>query len=100
MTIDEIVSGWSDEYRKQAEPLIRRINELLSKGIPAQQAVTLAIAETGFVGAIAEELKNNRYLNVKVKDIVSADIGEWTDDHPLNKCTTADAEYARLFPAK
>ena len=57
MTIDEIVSGWSDEYRKQAEPLIRRINELLSKGIPAQQAVTLAIAETGFVGAIAEELK-------------------------------------------
>lgn len=57
MTIDEIVSRWSDEYRRQAAPVIEKLNELLARGIPIQQAVNLALAETGFTGAIAEELR-------------------------------------------
>ena len=57
--IDLIVSRWSDEYRRQAEPLISKLKELLAKGIPIQQAVTLAFAETGFTGLIADELKRS-----------------------------------------
>jgi hypothetical protein len=26
------------------------------------------------------------------------DIGEWSDDHPLNHNHTAETEYKRLFP--
>lgn len=42
-------------------------------------------------------LENVRYINADVKSIKSVDIGEWDDDHPLNKRATADAEYERLF---
>lgn len=50
---------------------------------------------------IIEILENTRYPNrcisPDVKKIESRDIGEWSDDHPLNFCSTQDAEYKRLF---
>ena len=39
-------------------------------------------------------------MKSKVKKITCADIGQWRDDHPLNKCDTADGEYMRLFEGK
>jgi hypothetical protein len=55
------------------------------------------------VGAkdIVEILENtsfpNHCINPQVKSITEADIGELTDDHPLNKRDTMEAEYRRLF---
>ena len=49
---------------------------------------------------IKDELENTRYANYcispKVKKVTGVDIGEWGDDHPLNKRATAD-EYYNLF---
>lgn len=42
-------------------------------------------------------LENVRGLFCSVHDIKEADIGEWTDDHPLNSSKTASAEFKRLF---
>jgi hypothetical protein len=39
----------------------------------------------------------NRAISPTVKNIESVDIGEWTDDHPLNNRSTSEAEYKRLF---
>jgi hypothetical protein len=55
------------------------------------------LGETG----IKQELDNARFPNdcisLDVKSITVKDIGEWTDEHPLNKLATCDAEYHRLF---
>lgn len=49
---------------------------------------------------VRHELTNVRYANdcisPNVKSIEARDI-EWSDDHPLNMRTTADAEFRRLF---
>lgn len=57
--IDRITSRWTDEYLKQAAPVIAKIKELIAKGVPVEQAVNLAFAETGFSGKIADELKTS-----------------------------------------
>lgn len=50
---------------------------------------------------IREELENARYANdcvtPQVKSIICRDIGEWTDDHPLNRGATSASEYQRIF---
>jgi hypothetical protein len=50
---------------------------------------------------IKSEIENCNYLNdcisPKVKAIEERDIGEWSDDNPLNNRNTSDAEYKRLF---
>lgn len=50
---------------------------------------------------IVEEMENVRYpnrcLSPTVMNITERDIGEWTDDHPLNSISKAHAEYERLF---
>lgn len=46
---------------------------------------------------IKELIQNTRYINPIIKNVDSADIGEWSDDHPLNKRESADEEYERLF---
>jgi hypothetical protein len=50
---------------------------------------------------VINELENARYPNrciaPKVRAADTRDCGEWSDDHPLNKRDTADAEMARLF---
>lgn len=53
----------------------------------------------------AEDIQNilentrypNRCISPAVKKIESRDIGEWYDEHPLNKHETAEGEYKRLF---
>ena len=50
---------------------------------------------------IKEVLENTRYPNhcvaPTVMSIVEKDIGEWEDNHPLNKLDTMLVEYKRLF---
>jgi hypothetical protein len=50
---------------------------------------------------VRETLENTRFpndcLNPSVTRIDGRDIGEWRDDHPLNRRSTADAEFDRLF---
>ena len=46
---------------------------------------------------IKDEFENMKYIHPQIKNIESVDIGEWTDDHPLNKYETCDVEYDRLF---
>lgn len=45
---------------------------------------------------LARTLQTNRYINPSVETIEERDIGEWTDDHPLNKAGCS-LEYHRLF---
>ena len=35
----------------------------------------------------------------RVMDLQEADIGEWSDDHPLNKRATMASAFAELFPS-
>jgi len=50
---------------------------------------------------IVREIHNARYPNdcitPDVKNIIEKDIGEWHDDHPLNKRETYQSEYLKLF---
>lgn len=50
---------------------------------------------------IKSAIENTRYANhcisPQVKSIAERDIGEWDDNHPLNRRDTCDAEYRRLF---
>lgn len=47
------------------------------------------------------ELENGRFanhcINPNVISFESVDIGEWSDDHPLNKTEIAEAEFNKLF---
>jgi hypothetical protein len=51
--------------------------------------------------SIIEEFECANYPNdcisPQIKSIVEKDIGEWSDEHPLNKGLTRDEEYKRLF---
>lgn len=47
--------------------------------------------------SIIAAIENTKYVYPQVKSIKSIDIGEWDDEHPLNKKATAKAEYERLF---
>jgi len=66
--------------------------------------LTIQIIDLDEIGAaeIQAVLENARYPNrcvsPKVLSIREADIGEWSDDHPLNHTATADAEWRRIFP--
>lgn len=50
------------------------------------------------INEVTQEIQNMRYAHAKVVSHREADIGQWHDDHPLNKTPTANAEYERLFP--
>lgn len=54
--------------------------------------------EQGIKDAIEGSSYPNDCLSPQVKSIDCQDIGEWHDDHPLNKNSTAVSEYRRLFP--
>ena len=47
--------------------------------------------------AIGLMMDNVKYLNTQLMSSKQVDIGEWSDDHPLNNRDTATAEYHRLF---
>ena len=59
--------------------------------------------ELGAAG-IKVEMENVRYPNrcmsPDVMSIEERDIGEWSDDHPLNSHAKAADEYSRLFGGK
>lgn len=46
---------------------------------------------------IRDRLENCRYVYPSVMNIQSAEIGEFHDDHPLNKKDTFEEEYNRIF---
>lgn len=54
------------------------------------------LGEQGVREAIESAHYTNRCISPDVQAIIGRDIG-WSDDHPLNKRSTADAEYIRLF---
>jgi hypothetical protein len=51
---------------------------------------------------VKEALENGRFANrcisPDVMSVESVDIGEWSDDNPLNRRDTHEAEVKRLFP--
>lgn len=59
------------------------------------------VAESEGEKAIGEYIENARYpnrcLSPHVMQIESRDMGEWTDEHPLNNTKLAGAEFKRLF---
>lgn len=65
--------------------------------------VELLIVDMDEIGpdAIKDYLENTKYPNYcmdpHVKNIIEKDIGEWHDDHPLNKRDKCEEEYQRLF---
>ena len=69
------------------------------------QMVELVVTVINFDNVPLDELKYylesahypNRCIAPKVQATRVRDIGEWSDDHLLNKAETADAEYHRLF---
>lgn len=58
----------------------------------------LGINET--VAVLESTTYPNHCIRPVVKATESVDIGEWSDDHPLNKPETCEAEYDRLFPSE
>lgn len=61
--------------------------------------VTLLVIDHEKMGeeAIRDNLENEEYTNPRVMEIESADIGEWSDSHPLNSRVTTKNEFNRLF---
>lgn len=65
--------------------------------------IVLIVVDLDGVGATEAGLliENARYPNHSISpQVLSAetrDIGEWHDDHPLNRTSTAKAEIERLF---
>lgn len=48
-------------------------------------------------GNIVTELENMRFVSAYAMNTSEADIGQWSDDHPLNHATTWLDEAERLF---
>lgn len=65
--------------------------------------VVFTVLDFDNVGAegVVEVIENTRYPNRCIHptchSVESRDIGEWDDDHPLNRQDTARAEIDRLF---
>ena len=65
--------------------------------------VTLLIVDHDELGEqeIKDVIENtdfpNHCMNPEVMDIKEAEIGEWDDDHPLNKVETTKEYYEKIF---
>lgn len=57
------------------------------------------LGQQGVIEALENARYPNRCISPSVLTADTRDCGEWHDDHPLNKRSTADAEMARLFGA-
>jgi hypothetical protein len=55
------------------------------------------IGSSGIFGAIENTKYPNYCISPSVESIDERDIGEWSDDHPLNKRSTASKVFAELF---
>lgn len=69
------------------------------------KAHKITVLVVDFDGLGSEEVKSvienahypNRCISPDVMEIQTVDLGEWTDEHPLNQNTSKLAEYVRLF---
>lgn len=65
------------------------------------EILIIDLEEVGLEEA-ASLIESANYPSDCIRPIVmtskEADIGEWSDDHPLNKRNTIEQEYNRLFP--
>lgn len=69
------------------------------------QIIKLEIVVIDMDGLGAEEIKNtienqnypNHCISPTVRKMYVRDIGEWSDNHPLNSSLTSEAEIVRLF---
>lgn len=67
--------------------------------------VTVLIIDMDEIGQEGVEtvIENTKYPNhcidPTIMEIEESEIGEWSDNHPLNSCDTHRAEYERLFSA-
>lgn len=65
--------------------------------------VTILVIDHDKLGleGIKTEIENARYPNdcvsPQVKSIEEKEIGEWSDEHPLNLRATCDEEFERIF---
>lgn len=65
--------------------------------------VTLMIIDFDNIGVVEmkEVIENthypNRCISPKVKRIEGRDIGEWSDDNPLNSRSASDETFRKLF---
>lgn len=55
------------------------------------------IGEDAIIYGIENASYANDCINPSVKNIVCRDIGEWNDDHPLNRKSTSQEAYENLF---
>ena len=62
--------------------------------------ITVTVIDFENMGAetISDEIERCKYCNPQVRSIKEAEIGEWDDDHPLNKHDTCMDELRKLFP--
>lgn len=55
------------------------------------------------VDGVRQEIENANYandcINPHVMLMEARDIGEWSDDHPLNNIEKSDEAYKELFPS-
>ena len=64
--------------------------------------VVLGIINFANIGEdeIKQIFETSRPSSVDILCIESREIGEWSDDHPLNLASTASAEWERIFETK
>lgn len=55
------------------------------------------VGAEGIIQTIEDAHYPNRCISPKIRSIKTQDIGEWSDDHPLNKRSTSEQELKRLF---
>ncbi len=58
------------------------------------------LGEDGIKSELANARFANNCISPQIKTVQVADIGEWSDSHPLNKFATCETEYGRLFAVK
>lgn len=71
------------------------------------QVMKLVVTVIDFDGIGADGVKQtienarypNRCISPEVRSVEVRDIGEWSDDNPLNHRDKSEAEYIRLFGA-
>jgi hypothetical protein len=91
------LTDWSQVRSLPLEPILKEIK------LPKAYLIQALVID--FEGMrkedIVEEVENRpKYSSPNVLSIQGVDLGEWNDDHPLNKHATQIAEVERLFGVK
>lgn len=74
-------------------------------GEDIMKIIKLVVTVIDFDGIGAESIRDtiqnshypNHCISPSVHSMEERDIGEWTDDHPLNRKSTVEAEIKRIF---